>query len=120
MGPFPFSDIPDVVLDNPPVAYTIDVADKLNADCLPLFCFQGQIFIPDIPVSFQLCERFSGKVFILEKSQLPELSADKIRKRVAQHIDDKRVRIDDFSGIPVKDQNTVLCRFKKTAVPSGG
>ena len=38
-------------------------------------------------------------------------------ERVSQQVRDEWVRVDNFSGLTVKDQDAVLRRFKEAAVP---
>ena len=109
-------DVPDVALDNLLVVHEVGIADKFPIDVLALSCFQRQFFVPDIPVSFQLCERVFCKGLVFEKPKVPEVPANEILRRVSQHFEDGRVRIGNFPCVSVKDQDPVTCRLEQPSV----
>jgi len=109
-------DIPDVARDNLLIAYEVGIADKLDIYTPPISGFQRQIFIPYVAVRLELSECLLGNRFVLDKAEFPEMFSDKILQRVFQQVKNKGICIDNFTGIPVKDQDRILCSFKEAAV----
>jgi len=114
---FSVCDIPDIALDDPPVADKVNVADEFDIDAVPILCLQRYVLVPDISILFQVCERFLGKGFVFEETEFPEVPANKILQRESQQIENEGIRIDNLSALPIKDQDRVLSRLEQPPVP---
>ena len=58
---------------------------------------------------------FEGGVIrsdVFEQTDFPELQADDVFEWVIEQIEQKRIRIDDFAGVRVENQNAVLRSLK--------
>src|SRR5665647_1061250 len=117
---FPCSNITDVALDDLVMVHRVDIADKFNFYRPAVLCLQGEVFVPDIPVRFQLTECTLSKGFVFEKSEFPEMFAHKILQRIAKKVKNIGICINNLSGFHIDDQYTVLSGFKQAAVTGFG
>ena len=114
--PLLFGDVTDVALDHPGVAGQIDVADEFHVSLLPLRGFQRQVVVAHIFLLLQIQEFFLVCRNVLEEAQVPDVLLPNVIERVAQHLGDEWIRVNDHARLGVQDQNAVLRSFEQASV----
>src|SRR4029450_9323933 len=112
----PFGDVPNVALNDLTLIHLVDVADKFDFDPLSLLGFERQIFVANITLRLQLTESGLALCLISEESNLPEFLADKFLLRIAQHLFDERIGVEDFPGVSIEDEDGILGGFKESSI----
>ena len=85
------------------VVHQINIADKLHINSPASGGFQWQVFEPDVFLRLQFRKVCLAGDDVLEKAQLPNLFADKIRVREAQQLTQERVYIHDHPRLGIED-----------------
>src|ERR1051325_7810970 len=111
-----FGDVANVALNDLAMIDLIDVADKLNFDLLPGLGFEWHIVVADIPLVLQFSE--SGFVFlsISKHTDLPKFLAYYLNVRIAQHVLDEGIGIEDLTLSFVEDEDGILSSFKESPI----
>src|SRR4030095_14045986 len=116
----PFGDVPNVALNDLALIHLVNVAYKFDFDPLSLLGFERQIFIANITLRLQLTESDPTLCLISEKSDLPEFLADEFFLRIAQHLFDERIGVEDFPGVGIEDKDGILGGFEEPTIASLG
>ena len=117
---FVFRDVTNVALDHVAVTGLIHVADKLDGNVTTIPCFQGQVFIADIPVPLQSLKHDLVRLDVLKRTKLADGFADHFAAGKSQYSNQERVHIGDASRVHVQNQDAILRRFKQPPVTQFG
>lgn len=98
------------------IALDIEVADELHVDPAPVLRLQWQIVVTDIAVGLQLFENAACGGFVFEEADLEKFFADEVGVGVAEELHHEGIRVDDFSGRGIDNENAVARGFKQAAV----
>jgi hypothetical protein len=109
-------DVSDVALNDIAMIHLIDVADKFNFNLLPGFRFERQVFVADVAFVLQFSEGGLVLLSISEHTYLPELLAYYLSVRVAQHLLNEGIGIEDCTLTFVEDEDGILGRFKQPPI----
>src|SRR4030095_7109448 len=111
-----FASVSNVALYDLALIHLVDVADKFDVDPLSLLGFERQIFVANITLRLQLTESGLALCLMSEEPDLPEFLADEFLLRIAQHLFDERIGVEDFPGVGIEDEDGMLGGFKEASI----
>ena len=120
LGPLPRGDVADVALDDHLVVDVIDVADELHFHVPSILGFERQILVPDIPLLLQFSKRGPARVDVPEQADIPEVLAQQFGARIAQQVQQERVRVGNRPGVRIEDEDAILGRLEEPPKPDFG
>ena len=111
-------DVADVALDHGLAIDHVRVADELHVDAFALLGLERDVFVADVAFALQLLHRGLALGLVGEETDLPELFPDQFVERVAEQVDDERIRVHDRPRpfFRIEDEDRVLRGLEESAV----
>ena len=102
------ADVADVALDHFLRADEVDITNKLDRHDFAALRAQRMVLVADVFLLLELGEGRFIRVDIVEQTDLPKLKTDDALERIVEQIEQERIRVDDFAGVCVENQDPIL------------
>src|SRR4051794_32242268 len=96
------------------------VADELDLDVPSVPGLERQVLVPNISLLLQVSECGQAERDVADQPDIPEMLTQQLRVRIAQQVEQERVRVEDVPVVRVEDEDAILGGLEEPPISDFG